>query len=91
MGAIPILTYTTELNPFKQVSLFTYRNEPGTDPVIQLETYFNKNLLKSVTTNGMITSTTEWTFNKKGLPTKAVTNYHMADYPGVYTRQFMYK
>jgi hypothetical protein len=85
------LTYTDESNLFKDISLFTYRNEPGTDPVIQLETYFNKNLLKTVNQNGTITSSTEYIFNKQSLPVKAITDYHLIDYPGVFTRQFMYR
>ena len=85
------LSYTTELNPFKDLSLFTYNNRMGTREIIEPETWFNKNLRKSITTNGIQNAETIFTFNQRQLPVKAVTDLHETDYPGVFTRQFMYK
>lgn len=86
-----VLAYTTEENPFRQLGLFTFQKGLGTTHLIEPESFFNRNLLKSVTTNTTPIISNEYTFNEQHLPVKSQTKLLYAPASGLVTRQFMYR
>ncbi len=83
------LTYSSQLNPFKELSLFNYSNQLGMMNVIDFDTYHNKNLILTRTENQVPRCNIEYTFNAQQMTTKIVNND--ASYGGPFTWFFSYE
>lgn len=66
------LTYGSQTNPFKELGLLNNANWLGMQEIINYEAHFNKNLLTSLSTNGLQISFT-YTFNSSQQVTKMVS------------------
>ena len=66
-------TYSTQPNNFKQLSLFNTANRLGSERIISIDSYFNKNMAKTISAdNSTITNT--YTLNASQQLSKAVSN-----------------
>jgi hypothetical protein len=86
------LTYGSEPNPFKNISLFNFANKLGTSEVINFETYFNSNILTGFQNNSSSVKL-ENSFNQMNKPIKIVSKYDYFDgtkYDYIFTRFFAY-
>ena len=85
-------TYGSQQNNFKDVALFNYGGQMGTSQLIDVETYFSKNLVTGGTYNVSGTTsysyTNAYTMNAQQAASKAVMNLSYGD---VFTWQFYYK
>lgn len=85
-------TYGSQLNPFKNISLFNFANKLGTGEVINYETYFNHNILTGYTNNTSTVNITN-SFNDLQKPVKIVSMYdYLSDkqFDYIFTRFFTY-
>lgn len=81
------LTYGSESNLFKDLSLFNYGNQLGMDQIVNFYTYFNKNISSGIRIGNLSFKTTN-TFSNKRL-TK-ITSENFSGAGGVYTWMFSY-
>ena len=80
--------YGSEPNPLKDLSLFNYANRLGMDYIMDIETYFNKNLwTKATISSASLDFNIVYLFNSQRL-TKAMANRSGG---GVFTWQFGYR
>jgi len=85
-------THGSQLNPFKNISLFNFGNFLGTDEVISYETYFNHNILTGYTNNTTMVNISN-SFNDLQKPAKIVSMYDFSngkEYNRTLTRFFTY-
>jgi hypothetical protein len=92
------MTFGSQANPFKTLSLFNWGNRLGTDDIVTTETFFNANLLASTTWYGdsnniFYTTTVTSTNNSAGNPVKIVAaeKYTDGSIQNLYTWGFSYK
>jgi len=92
------MTFGTQANPFKTLSLFNWGNRLGTDDIITTESFFNANLLATTTWYGdsnniFYTTTVTSTNNSAGSPAKIVATEKYTDgsIQNLYTWGFSYK
>lgn len=81
------LTYGTQANPFKNLSLFNYGNQLGMDQIVNFYTYFNKNISTGIKV-GPITFKTNNTFT--GQKVTKITSESFYGTGGSFTWMFSY-
>ena len=85
-------TYGPQANPFKSIALFNFANQLGTQEVIDLELYFNQNILTGYT-NPMRSLNNTNSFNASQKPDKIVSRFvypNGTKFNYVFTRFFSY-
>jgi hypothetical protein len=92
------MTFGTQANPFKTLSLFNWGNRLGTDDIVTTESFFNANLPATTTWYGdsnniFYTTTVTATNNPAGNPVKIVATetYTDGSIQNLYTWGFSYK
>jgi len=78
-------TYGTQPNNFKQLALFNTANRLGSERIISIESYFNKNMAKSISSENSIVNNT-YTINSNQQFSKAVSTED-----GGYTYTWLFK
>lgn len=89
------LTYNSDPNVFKSISLFNVDDQLGTFEIASDETYFNKNMLAGVTTITNTQARVDWNFtfiynDNKQLIKAVTTQTFNGGLWGTYTRAFSY-
>jgi len=83
-----VITYSSQPNPFQQLSLFNYDNRLGLDDISSIESFFNKNIITGLTeSDGTVTA--NLTYNSQQQPSKAVVTDNINDW--LLTWQFTFK